>query len=177
MYTEDDLDRLGGIGKCAPPFRTDQDRDALWAMLADGRLPMVVSDHSPSAPELKQGNDFFEIWGGISGCQSTRQLLLAEEALDLQVIAAVTATNAAQRFGLLYKGDIAVGMDADLWLVDISHEDVVRGKDLLYRNRFSAHEGRRIRGRTVRTILRGRTVSTGDQPAGELVRPSSPGPR
>ncbi len=177
LYTEDDLDRLGGIGKCAPPFRTDQDRHALWAMLADGRLPMVVSDHSPSTRELKRGDDFFEIWGGISGCQSTRQLLLAQGALELQSIAAVTATNAAQRFGLQNKGDIAVGMDADLWLVDLAYEDVVRGRDLLYRNRFSAHEGRRIRGRTVRTILRGRTVSAGGQPAGELVRPSSPGPR
>ncbi len=173
MYTEDDLDRLGGIAKCAPPFRRDGDRDGLWAMLADGSLPIVVSDHSPSTAALKQGDDFFEIWGGISGCQTTRQLLLAQGRLELPVVAAVTATNVARRFGLETKGDITVGMDADLWLADLAHEDTLRGEDLLYRNRFSAHVGQRIRGRTVRTIARGRTVS-GGQPAGKLIRPSSP---
>jgi dihydroorotase-like cyclic amidohydrolase len=56
------------------------------------------------------------------------------------------------------KGDVAPGFDADLWLVDLSHEDVVRREDLLYRNPFSAHEGQPIRGRTVRTLVRGQTV-------------------
>ena len=158
LYAEDDLDRLGGLGKCFPPFRSAADRDALLAMVADGRMPMVVSDHSPSTLALKQGPDFFKLWGGISGCQSTRQLLLAQERLELPVIAAATATNVARRFSIEGKGDIAAGFDADLWLVDLAHEDVVRREDLLYRNPFSAHEGQRIRGRTVRTLVRGHTV-------------------
>ncbi len=92
LYTEADMERLGGIAKCAPPFRTPLDREHLW------RMPMVVSDHSPSTLELKQGVDFRQIWGGISGCQSTRPLLLADGRLDLQTIAAVTSTNIAKRF-------------------------------------------------------------------------------
>lgn len=161
LYTEDDLERLGGLGKCTPPFRTAEDREGLWAMLADGSLPMVVSDHSPSSPDLKLGDDFFKVWGGISGCESTRQLLLEgahQRSIDVAVIAAATATNVARRFGLARKGEVAVGFDADLWLVDLDHEDIVRREDLLYRNPFSAHEGQPIRGRTVRTLVRGRTV-------------------
>jgi allantoinase len=170
IYVEDDLERLGGLGKCAPPFRSHGDRDGLWRMLADGIVPIVVSDHSPSTLNLKQGKDFMELWGGISGCQSTRQLLLAEDRLELPVVAAVTATNAARRFGLDHKGDIAVGLDADLWLVDLSHRDVVRREDLLYRNPYSAHEGRPIRGRTVHTMVRGRAVFPDGRAAGELIR-------
>ncbi|HEV2027484.1 MAG TPA: allantoinase AllB [Candidatus Dormibacteraeota bacterium] len=174
LYVDDDLERLGGLGKCAPPFRTTADRNGLWTLLIDGRLAMVVSDHSPSTLDLKQGDDFFKLWGGISGCQSTRQLLLAKERLDLPTIAAVTATNVARRFELANKGDVSVGFDADLWLVDLAHEDVVRGNDLLYRNQFSAHEGQPIRGRTVRTIVRGRTVFADGQPvtaaAGRFIR-------
>ncbi len=179
LYTEDDLEKLGGLGKCAPPLRTVQDRDALWAGLADGTLPMVVSDHSPSSLELKRGDDFAKLWGGISGCQSTRQLLLAHAAgrgVDLPTVAAVTATNVARRFGLAEKGEVAAGFDADLWLVDLSHEDIVRNEDLLYRNQFSAHEGQPIRGRTVRTLVRGETVFADGKPAGtpagRLVTPS-----
>ena len=155
LYVEDDMERLGGIAKCAPPFRTALDRERLRRMLRDGRLPMVVSDHSPSTLALKQGDDFFKVWGGISGCQTTRRLLLANTDLELEGIAAVTATNVAARFGLTGKGDIAPGFDADLWLVDLSHDAVVRREDLLYRNPFSPHEGQRIRGRTVTTLVRG----------------------
>jgi allantoinase len=158
LYSEDDLERMGGLGKCAPPFRSAGSLEAMWMCLADGWLQMVVSDHSPSTLELKQGDNFLRVWGGISGCQSTRQLLLAKNRLDLHVIAAVTSTNVANRFGLKQKGDIAPGFDADLWLVDLSHDDVVRREDLLYRNPFSAHEGQPIRGRTVRTLVRGETV-------------------
>ena len=155
LYAEDDLDRLGGEGKCAPPFRTAEDRDALWRMLADGRLPMVVSDHSPSTRDLKRDPDFFRVWGGISGCQSTRQLLLADGRLGLTAIAAATSTNVARRFGLVGKGDIGPGFDADLWIADLEWRGTVRAEDLLYRNPFSAHEGRPIRGRTVHTLVRG----------------------
>lgn len=169
LYTEADLERMGGQAKCAPPFRTEADRDALWRMLADGRLPMVVSDHSPSTRDLKQAADFSQVWGGISGCQSTRQLLLAEDRLGVAVIAAATATNVARRFGLARKGEIAPGFDADLWLVDLSWHGAVRAEDLLYRNPFSAHEGRPIRGRTVHTLVRGRAVRPGETPAGRFI--------
>jgi allantoinase len=167
LYTEDDLERLGGLGKCAPPFRTAQDREELWAMVAEGSLPMVVSDHSPSSPELKRGDDFFKLWGGISGCQSTRQLLLEQaqqRSIDVAVIAAATATNVARRFRLARKGEITAGFDADLWLVDLSSESVVRREDLLYRNAFSAHEGQPIRGRTVMTLVRGQAVFADGRP-------------
>jgi allantoinase len=170
LYTEEDLQRLGGVAKCAPPFRTAADREALWT------APMVVSDHSPSTLDLKRGDDFSKIWGGISGCQSTRQLLLAQNRLDLAGVAAVTATNIARRFALGGKGDIASAYDADLWLVDLEESSTLNAVDLLYRNPFSAHEGQPIRGRTVRTLVRGQTIFVDGKatalPPGRLVRPS-----
>ncbi len=168
LYTVDDMARLGGPGKCAPPFRTAADRDALRAM------PIVVSDHSPSTQDLKQGPDFSKLWGGIAGCQSTRQLLLAM-GVDPAVVARVTSYNIAQRLGLPNKGEIAEGFDADLWLVDLEHTATLRRQDLLYRNRFSAHEGRRIRGRTVMTLVRGQKVFEGGRivtgAKGQFIRP------
>lgn len=162
LYRAEDLERLGGLAKCAPPFRTERDGERLWSM------PMVVSDHSPSTIELKRGDDFRQVWGGISGCQTTRQLLLAPDRLELSEIAAVTSSNIAARFGLENKGDVAPGFDGDLWIVDLAHEDVVRREDLLYRNPFSVHEGRKIRGRTVRTLVRGK-----DPGRGEFIRPGA----
>ena len=176
LYVDDDLERLGGAGKCAPPVRTKEDRYQLWRAVLEGRLPIVVSDHSPSTLDLKEGGDFFKIWGGISGCQSTRQLLLAK-GMSPSTVAAITAANVAERFDLTDKGYIAAGYDADLWLADLSHDDVVRREDLLYRNQFSAHEGQPIRGRTVRTMVRGQTVYAEGkpvgQPSGRFIRPTA----
>jgi allantoinase len=168
LYAEEDLARLGGVGKCAPPFRSAGNRDDLLGMLTAGEIEMVVSDHSPSTPDLKQGDDFTRIWGGISGCQSTRQLLLAQERIELSVVAAVTATNIARRFRLKEMGDIAPGFDVDLWIVDLAHEDVVHRERLLYRNQLSAHEGQKIRGKTIDTIIRGARPGSG-----RLIRPAA----
>ncbi len=145
LYTAADMARIGGTAKCAPPLRDER-------MPA---LPIVVSDHSPATLELKEGDDFRKIWGGISGCQSTRQLLLAQEPLDLPAVARLTSTNVARRFRITGKGEIAPGFDADLWIVDLGWEGEVRQADLLYKNPFSVHEGRRIRGRTVKTLTHG----------------------
>ena len=150
LYSDRDLARIGGIAKCAPPFRSDP-MPVLW---------MVVSDHSPSTLDLKQGDDFRKIWGGISGCQSTRQILLARQG-DLKVVSAVTSTNIARRFRVKGKGDIAPGFDADLWIVDLSHEDFVRREELLYKSPFSAHEGQPIRGKTIKTLVRGEDPGRG----------------
>jgi allantoinase len=170
LYVEEDLQRLGGAAKCAPPFRTAADREALWT------APLIVSDHSPSTLALKQGDDFLKVWGGISGCQSTRPLLLAQNRLDPADVAAVTATNIARRFGVEGKGDIAASFDADVCLVDLSYDGVVRKDELLYRNPFSAHEGQPVRGRTVQTLLRGQTIFADGKPTttaiGRLVTPS-----
>src|SRR6202022_4367246 len=91
LYSSRDLDRLGGAGKCSPPFRPTEDPDGLWRQVAERVLTMLLSDQSPSPMHLKQGDDFNKIWGAISGCQSTRQLLLAEDRLALPEVAGVTA--------------------------------------------------------------------------------------
>ncbi|HEY0831624.1 MAG TPA: allantoinase AllB [Candidatus Dormibacteraeota bacterium] len=151
LYTATDMERTGGMAKCAPPLRDE--RMPL--------LPMVVSDHSPSTLDLKRGDDFRTIWGGISGCQSTRQLLLALDRLDPLTVATVTSTDIARRFRIEGKGEIAPGFDADLWLVDLGWEGIVRREDLHYKNPFSAHEGQKIRGRTLKTLVRGEEPGRG----------------
>lgn len=179
VLTEDDVEALGAVAKCAPPLRTRAEQEQLWRLLADGTLPMVASDHSPAPPDLKTSTDFFQVWGGISGCQSTLQLLVTEgygaRGLPLERIAAVTTEYPARRFGLWpAKGQLAVGADADLALVDLAHSSVVRPDDLLYRHRHSPYVGRTLRGRVARTLVRGTTVYLDGKivsaPIGRLLR-------
>jgi allantoinase len=180
VLTDEDVERLGAIAKCSPPIRDAGEQRALWRALAAGTLPMVASDHSPSPPSLKQdAPDFDGAWGGISGCQSMLEIVLSEghhrRGLPLERIARATSEFAARRFGLLDKGRIAPGSDADLTIVDLDAEHTQAAADLHYRHPQSPFLGLRLRGRVVCAIVRGVTVAERGEivarPQGRLVRP------
>jgi len=179
VFDEDDAERLGAVAKCAPPLRPAAERDALWAAIGD--IALVASDHSPSLPELKQGDDFFAIWGGITGCQVLLGVLLDaghhERGLALEQVAALSAAGAARRFRLPGKGRIEPGADADLALVDLGGETALSAETLLHRHPHSPWAGRTLRGRIARTLVRGTTVFAGGRvagpPAGRLVTPEN----
>ena len=108
ILTEEDVERLGAVAKCAPPLRPSEECQALWEELIRGNIGLVASDHSPAPPELKTASSFFAVWGGISGCQTLLGLLLTEgwerRGVELTTIAAATSANVAGRFGLHEEG-------------------------------------------------------------------------
>src|SRR3954471_7096598 len=110
--------RIGAAAKCAPPLRSERDRNELREKLLRGYVDTVGSDHSPSPPELKRRDNFFEVWGGIAGVQSTLRVLLTL-GIAPDHVASLTAANPARRFRIGRKGSIAPGFDADLTLVDL----------------------------------------------------------
>jgi len=180
FFTEEDLETLGGVAKCAPPLRSRQDREDLWSCLRSGTIDMMASDHSPGLPEMKAGSNFFSIWGGVSGCQTMLPALLTEGAknrgLPLQVLAGLTSRNAARRFGLLpSKGSLDPGADADLALVNLNCSITLKAGDLLYRHQQSPFVGQRFTAAVVRTMIRGKTICMDgkivSEPRAKLIRP------
>jgi allantoinase len=181
VFSEVDVERIGALAKCAPPLRWETERESMWDILAEGHIPMVASDHSPAPPEMKTDRNFFKVWGGISGCQHLLPLMLTEgyhrRELPLERIVDLTSGYAARRFGIApEKGGLVIGADADLALVDLSANYTVRAEDLFYRHKHSPYVGRTLRGRVVRTLVRGRTVYPDGQivsaPIGRLLRPT-----
>jgi allantoinase len=154
--TEADMERIGAAAKCAPPLRPDSEREALWASLLAGQVDVVSSDHSPAPPALKQDANFFRIWGGIAGVESTRAVLGERAPIDL--LARLTAENPARYFGVARKGRIAAGCDADLALVDYAASFTLERERLFQRHRLSPYAGARFRGLVRRTVARGETI-------------------
>jgi allantoinase len=178
--TEDDVVALGAVAKCAPPLRSQRIQEELWTQLENGGITSIGSDHSPCPPGMKQGSNFFKAWGGISGVQHTLSLLLGEGHLKrkvpLPLIGRLTCTNVSARFRLPpEKSGITIGADADLCLVDLNQAFEVRHEDLLCRHKQSPYVGRKLTGRVVQTILRGRTIfregKSTSTPFGKLVKP------
>jgi allantoinase len=178
FFTEDDLERLGAVVKCAPPLRNLKHQNELWDELLKGTIDIVASDHSPAPLEMKTG-DFWRAWGGIAGVQSTLAVLLERghfsRGLPLRNIAQLLATRPAQRFRIPGRGAIRTGGYADLTLVDLSESFTLQPEAMAHRHRISPYSGERFRGKVRRTIRRGETIfADGNFPSstrGQLVRP------
>ncbi len=137
----------------------------------------IGSDHSPSPPEMKEQKTSSSVGRYLrlpalvaAADRRARQDLAGTRSTSL------TSSGVAERFQDSRKRRPGVGQDADLTLVDRNAKETVRGDALHYRHRHSPYVGRKLRGRIVRTILRGQTIfengSLGALPAGQLVRPS-----
>ena len=128
-YLFTDVERarpLGSIIKQTPPVRTRSDSFALFQALKSNVIDMISSDHSPHLKEEKVNANIWNALGGFPGVETTLPLLLTEVNkghLSLSEIVEKTATQPARVFGLLTKGAVAIGFDADLVLVSLEQLD------------------------------------------------------
>jgi dihydroorotase-like cyclic amidohydrolase len=152
----------GDIGKINPPLRERSDCEALWAGIVDGVIDTVATDHIHRDLSSKDGG----IWKASPGCPGIDTLLpvlLSEghhkRKLPLGRIAALAAQAPAAAMGLSHrKGRIAVGLDADLAIVDIEGEFTPRRDHLHSSAGYSIYEGVPLRGRVRHTLVGGRFV-------------------
>jgi allantoinase len=162
LLDENDVLRLGAVAKCAPPLRSAEEKERLWAGLEAGWVNTIGSDHSPSPPEMKTSPNFFQVWGGIAGAQHSFPLFFEEAVmrrhLDPSFVVRLTALNVAERFRLANKGDLRVGWDADLVVVDPAAPHEIRAEELLTRHRLSAYTGRSTTVAVFATIAGGQVV-------------------
>lgn len=148
--------------KCAPPIRSRADRRALCEALL-GTLATVGSDHSPAPPELKQigTGDLSRAWGGISSLQlllpATLTALGNAGVPDEAAYEALTIAP-ADLVGLAGKGRLAAGADADMVVLDPDAEFTVAADGLHHRHKVTPYEGHTLRGKVLRTYLRGRRI-------------------
>ncbi|MFE6306943.1 allantoinase AllB [Nocardiopsis sp. NPDC057823] len=162
--------------KCCPPIRGEGNRDLLWRALREGLIDCVVSDHSPSTPDLKDldTGDFGTAWGGISGLQVGLPAMWTEarrRGVPLAEVVAWMSAAPARVAGVSGKGAIAAGTDADLVFFAPEEEVRVDARELAHRNPVSAYDGAVLTGRVRRTLLRGAEV-TGDSTAGRMIERS-----
>lgn len=151
--------------KVNPPIRPREDVEALWQAVFDGKVDWIVSDHACCSAEQKWSKENpSNIWVAKSGFGGTEFLLsgvLSEggkRGMSYNRMAELLSWNPAQRFGLLNKGDIAPGFDADIALVDPDKSFVVRAADSESEQGYSPFEGQELTGRVENTFLGGALI-------------------
>ncbi|HEV8473068.1 MAG TPA: dihydroorotase family protein [Methylomirabilota bacterium] len=179
----------GAYAKVNPPIRPREDVEFLWRAVREGHVDWIVSDHACCAEEAKAAGPggAGDIWLAKSGFGGAEYLLPGvfsegrRRGLPLHRIAALTSWNPARRYGLLGKGDIAPGFDADIALLDPDRSFTVRAADSASAQGYTPFEGQQLTGRVTTTFLRGEIAFEDGKAAGSArgryqSRPTPPPP-
>ena len=163
-FAADDIPDGAVVYKCAPPIRDAACREGLWVALENGGLDLVVSDHSPAPPAVKEPRpgDFLRAWGGIAALQLRLPLMWTmarNRGHEPGRLVEWLCTAPARLVGLdQRKGTLAPGRDADLVLWHPERVFTVTPELLKQRHPMTPWMGHRLAGEVEATYLRGEPV-------------------
>jgi dihydroorotase len=158
LLTEDACANYDTHAKMNPPLRTQRDIDALLQGVADGTISLLATDHAPHTREQKE-REFAVAPYGIIGLECALPLyikaLIEPGVIDWPKLIALTSTNHAQLCGLQGKGELAVGADADVTIIDPDHAWTIDVNAFAGKSRNCPFDGWDVKGRAIATIVGG----------------------
>ena len=144
-----------------PPVRGLDHRDAIWRGLEQGVVDVLGSDHAPHALEEK-AKPYPESPSGMTGVQTLVPIMLDHVnagRLSLQRFVDLTSAGPQRLFGIVGKGRIAAGYDADFTIIDMKRSEMIRdSRGIASRSQWTPYDGKTVTGWPVGTIVRGRRV-------------------
>ncbi|UYY57543.1 dihydroorotase [Sphingomonas sp. S2-65] len=157
---EEAYPRLGTWAQMNPPIRSGAHRDGLFEWLRQGVVDVMGSDHAPHTREEK-AKPYPQSPSGMPGVQTLLPLMLnhvAEGRLTLQRLIDLTSAGPQRVFGIVGKGRIAIGYDADFTAVDLKARWTIEDSWLASKCGWSPFTGMTLTGRPMGTIVRGAEV-------------------
>jgi dihydroorotase len=174
-------EKIGSLAQMNPPLRSPRDQEILWQALLDGVIDFIATDHAPhtlaekglansqeqliSEPEKSSANTILlepaNVPSGMPGVETSMPLMLTEAMkgrCTLHQVSQWMSSNVAKAYKIANKGEIRVGWDADLVLVDLQNYKPVRNEDLLTKCGWSSFVGWDLTGWAVTTIVGGQVV-------------------
>ena len=184
FLTSDDMKELGPILRVNPPVREAGHGDALVAGLTDGRVTSIATDHSPHTRKEKLNPDIWKAISGFAGVETSVRVFLTYAVntgrMTLEQLVRASSEGPAKTWSMWpRKGALEVGSDADLTIIDLEKEGVIREAELHGKNNINPFEGHKTKGMAVATVVRGRVQMrdgelTGEPGFGRLVSPLVP---
>ena len=158
--TDECVDPRDSSTKVNPPLRTARDVEAMVAGLLDGTIEMIVTDHSPHAPEEKD-REYIYAPSGFPGLETALGVLLTDLVHTGKVPLATLIermTYGPARVFKLNAGTLGEGAPADITVIDPELEWTVDVNKFYTRGRHSPFNGRQLKGKAVLTVVDGKIV-------------------
>ncbi|MCW3014941.1 MAG: dihydroorotase, multifunctional complex type [Solirubrobacterales bacterium] len=180
LLDEDDVVAHGPTRKFTPPARPAPAARQLWDHVRSGTIGLLSSDHAPSTLAQKADGNIWSCPFGLPGVETTLPLLLdavLRGDLTYERLVAAYSAGPAAALGLRgRKGELSLGADADVVLVDPAGARTLRNEDVVSKAGWTPYAGRRLRGTVAMTFVRGQLVAEAGRPvadvgAGRFMRP------
>ena len=154
----------GYLAKVMPPIRSNSDVASVWSAIEKNQIDTIGTDHVANQLKLKLvGDDVWDTLAGFPGIGTSLPILLSEgvnkERINLNQLIRLTSTNAAKIFGLKSKGNLDIGFDADIAVVDLKKETKVSTSLFGGFSDYLVYDGWNLKGWPVKTIVRGNLVA------------------
>lgn len=142
-----------------PELKSKEDNEALWLGLEDGTIDTIGTDHAPHTLEEKNSKTTY----GIPGVENSLEMMLKElnKKIGMKTLQKVMSENPAKIFGILGKGKIEIGYDADLVVVDLNNKEIIKNEDVISKCGWTPYSGIVGGGKVLLTIVRGHLVYDG----------------
>ena len=153
---ENDIGNFKTFLKLSPPLRTENDRTSLVESVNNGIIDVIVSDHKPQDEESKRLT-FSQAATGAIGVETLLSLALElfhNKSIKLDKLLASITSNPAKILGI-NKGNLEVGNDADLCVLDINKPWIVKQNELKSKSKNTPIENRKLQGRVLKTFIKG----------------------
>ena len=148
LSAPDCYERLGAFAQMNPPVRDLDHQMGLWAAIQNGIVDVIGSDHAPHTIEEKE-RPYPSSPSGMPGVQTSLPLLLNhmhEGRLSLERIVDLTSAGPQRLFGIMGKGRIVVGYDADFVFVDLKKQRVISDEWIASKCGWTPFDGMSVMG-------------------------------
>ena len=160
LYAPDCYDKLGTYAQMNPPIRSKEHYDRLWAAIKNNVVDVLGSDHAPHSKENKE-KEYPNTPSGMPGVQTIFPVMLDHVnngKLSLDQLIKLMCENPCRIFGIKDKGFIKEGFDADLTIVDMNKEQVIKNEMMASKCGWTPFDNYKVKGFPVGTIVNGNLV-------------------
>ncbi len=161
LLTDAQVEKRDANFKMNPPLRSAEDVKALVEAVKNGVIDAIATDHAPHTVRDKEAA-FDKAPFGVVGLETAVALLLDKfvrtNIISLRRFVELLSTNPARLLGLVNKGRLAVGADADITLLDLGKETVVDRNKFESKGRNTPFNGWQLKGAAVMTVVGGKVV-------------------
>jgi dihydroorotase len=160
MLNTDAYVTIGTLAQMNPPLRSHHDNDVLWAGLLDGTIDFIATDHAPHTLAEK-AKGYPNTPSGMPGVETSLPIMLTQAVAgkcSIEQVSNWMSTAVAKAYHIPNKGEIKIGYDADLVLVDVANYRLIERKDIVSKCGWSPFEGWNLTGHPVYTIVNGNIV-------------------
>lgn len=162
VMNEQEVSNYNTNGRISPPLGSEEDRIALLQGLKDGTIDIIVTSHDPHNPTSKLGAFNYNNPPGMLGLEVALSIVLEEivgkNTLSLGEVIKKMSSNPAYILGLKEKGNLGIGMDADIIIADANKEWINDTSKSYSKSRNDPYNGKNMKGKVEYTIVGGKIV-------------------